>query len=101
MITTKISNCLAFYHYLSHARHMSKLADTTKNNLTLETLRQGPPTVSMDTAAEYLGVSRGFAYRMAREGHLPVIRLSNTRMRVPTVKLLRMLEGEDIAGGAE
>ncbi|WP_029108698.1 helix-turn-helix domain-containing protein [Mycobacterium sp. URHD0025] len=80
---------------------MSKLADTTHNNLTLESLRQGPPTVSIDTAAEYLGVSRGFAYTMARQGNLPVIRLSNTRMRVPTVKLLRMLEGDDIAGGAE
>ncbi|ORB40955.1 DNA-binding protein [Mycobacterium persicum] len=69
------------------------------NCLSLERLRQGPPTVSIDTAAEYLGVSRGYAYKMVKSGHLPVIRLSGTRMRVPTARLVRMLEGE--GGGAE
>lgn len=76
---------------------MTDLTDTkdTKDNcLSLERLRQGSPTVSIDTAAEYLGVSRAFAYRMAKTGHLPVIRLSGTRMRVPTTKLLRLLEGD-------
>ncbi len=42
---------------------------------------------------------------MAKSGDLPVIRLSSTRMRVPTAKLLAMLEGEDGTpadqGGAE
>lgn len=80
---------------------MSDLTDTMNNCPSLERLRQGPPTVSIDTAAQYLGVSRGFAYRMVKSGHLPVIRLSGTRMRVPTSKLLRLLEGEaDTAGGA-
>lgn len=76
---------------------MAELTDTKKTCPSLERLRQGPPTVSIDTAAEYLGVSRGFAYTMAKSGHLPVIRLSGTRMRVPTVKLLRLLEGESDA----
>ena len=73
---------------------MGDLTDTKNNAPSLERLRQGPPTVSIDTAAEYLGISRGFAYQMAKTGHLPVIRLSGTRMRVPTIKLLLMLEGE-------
>ncbi|WP_083155502.1 excisionase family DNA-binding protein [Mycobacterium persicum] len=78
---------------------MSDQTDTMNNCLSLERLRQGPPTVSIDTAAEYLGVSRGYAYKMVKSGHLPVIRLSGTRMRVPTARLVRMLEGE--GGGAE
>ncbi|MGV7394697.1 helix-turn-helix domain-containing protein, partial [Mycobacterium kansasii] len=48
-----------------------------------------------------LGVSRGFAYRMVKSGHLPVIRLSGTRMRVPTARLIRLLEGEGDTGGAD
>jgi excisionase family DNA binding protein len=75
---------------------MSNLTDTMGNCPSLERLRQGPPTVSIDTAAEYLGISRGFAYQMVKTGHLPVIRLSSKRMRVPAAKLLRLLEG----GGA-
>jgi len=61
----------------------------------LERLRVGPPTVSVDVAATYLGVSRGFAYQMVKAGRLPVIRLSTTRMRVPTAKLLRLLGCDD------
>jgi excisionase family DNA binding protein len=80
---------------------MADLTDTTNNCPSLERLRQGPPTVSIDIAAEYLGVSRGFAYQMAKTGHLPVIRLGGARMRVPAAKLLRMLEGQgDNAAGA-
>jgi excisionase family DNA binding protein len=73
---------------------MSDQTDTINTCPSLERLRQGPPTVSIDTAAEYLGVSRGFAYQMVKTGHLPVIRLSSSRMRVPTAKLLRLLEGD-------
>jgi excisionase family DNA binding protein len=76
---------------------MADLSDTiktTKNCPSLERLREGPPTVSVDTAAEYLGVSRGFAYSMVKTGHLPVIRVSDKRMRVSTKRLLQMLEGE-------
>ncbi len=85
---------------------MADFTDTTNNCPSLERLRQGPPTVSIDTAAEYLGVSRGFAYQMVKTGRLAVIRLSSARMRVPTTKLLRLLEGEadtaaaDPGGGA-
>jgi excisionase family DNA binding protein len=84
---------------------MADLTDTntTKRCPSLEELREGPPTVSIETAAEYLGVSRPYAYQMVKTGHLPVIWLSHRRKRVPTAKLLRMLEGEDATagGGAE
>lgn len=61
---------------------------------TLEELRTGPPTVSVPRAGQYLGVSRAYAYAMARDGRLPVIRLSDHRVRVSSIGLLRMLEGE-------
>lgn len=77
---------------------MAELTDTKNTCPSLERLRKGPATVSIDAAAEYLGISRAFAYNMAKSGHLPVIRLSNTRMRVSTVKLLQMLEGEPATG---
>jgi excisionase family DNA binding protein len=67
---------------------------TTTTVPTLEELRSGPPTVSVPRAAQYLGVSRGFAYTMARDGRLPVVRLSPYRVRVSSVGLLRMLEGQ-------
>lgn len=49
------------------------------------------PTVSVEEAGRYLGVSRAYAYSMVRNGHLPVIRLGTRRVRVPSAKLLRML----------
>ncbi len=75
---------------------------TEKTCLTIEDLRSESPTLSIETAAKYLGVSRAFAYTMVKTGHLPVIRLGSTRMRVPSSKLLKMLEGEStqVGGGA-
>ena len=67
---------------------------TTGTVPTLEELRSGPPTVSVARTAQYLGVSRAYAYAMARDGRLPVIRLSDHRVRVSSIGLLRMLEGE-------
>lgn len=60
---------------------------------TLDELRAGPPTVSVERAAHCLGVSRGYAYTMARIGALPTIKLGARRMRVPTAALVRILEG--------
>ncbi|WP_326544680.1 helix-turn-helix domain-containing protein [Mycobacterium sp. 2-64] len=62
--------------------------------LTLADLQSGPPTVSVERAGQYLGVSRAFAYQMAREGLLPTIKLGARRVRVPAAALLRMLSGE-------
>jgi len=39
-------------------------------------------TLSVDEAARMLGISRGFAYRAAREGKLPTVRVGH-RVLVP------------------
>jgi excisionase family DNA binding protein len=67
--------------------------DPNRSLPSLEALRNGPPTLSVEEAArDYLGVSRPFAYQMAREGRLPVIHVGAKRIRVPALGLLKMLE---------
>lgn len=56
-----------------------------------------PPTMTVEQAAELLGVSRSSGYRAAALGQLPTIRLGR-RLLVPTAKLLAML-GSVGAGG--
>jgi excisionase family DNA binding protein len=60
----------------------------------LDELRSGPPTLSIEQAAQYLGVSRAYGYEMARAGRLPTIQLGARRVRVPALALLKMLGGE-------
>mgnify|MGYP000977379496 CR=1 FL=1 len=55
----------------------------------IERLR-GRSTCSVDEAAELLDIGRSTAYAAARDGSLPVIRLSH-RLLVPTAKLLAMV----------
>lgn len=55
------------------------------------------PTISVEDAGRVLGVGRGLAYRMARSGKLPTIRVGRL-LRVPLPRLLEMLEGENPAG---
>lgn len=66
----------------------------TKTPVTLDELRSGPPTLSVERAGQYLGVSRGHAYDMVRAGLLPSIKVGPRRVRVPSAALLRMLDGE-------
>ncbi len=47
-------------------------------------------TYSISEAAEHLGISRGLAYEMARQGAIPVLRLGR-RLVVPRVALERFL----------
>jgi excisionase family DNA binding protein len=49
-----------------------------------------PPTISVEHAAELLGVSRSAAYRAAKAGQLVTFRVGR-RLLVPTAPLLRML----------
>ncbi len=49
-----------------------------------------PPTISVEEAAELLGISRLAAYRAVKAGQLKTLRMGR-RLRVPTAPLLRML----------
>lgn len=60
--------------------------------LTLDELRQRP-TLSVAEAAQALGIGRRLAYEAVRRGDLPVIRIGDRRVVVPTAALLAMLEG--------
>lgn len=55
-----------------------------------------PPTLSVEEAAELLGLSRSAAYRAAARGELPTLRFGK-RLIVPTRRLREMLgyETED------
>lgn len=68
---------------------------TAKTAPTLDELRSGPATISVEQAARCLGVSRAYGYSMAREGRLPTIQLGTRRVRVPTLALLKMLGGAE------
>jgi excisionase family DNA binding protein len=50
-------------------------------------------TISVEEAAKVLGISRGSAYRAARNGSLPILRLG-ARMLVPVPRLLQILGAE-------
>ncbi len=49
-----------------------------------------PVTITVEEAAELVGMSRSAAYRAAARGQLPTVRLGR-RLRVPTAKFLAML----------
>ena len=55
--------------------------------------------VTVDQAAKALGISRGLAYEMARQGRIPAIRLGR-RLLVPRLALERML-AEAVVGAGE
>jgi len=50
-------------------------------------------TVTVEEAAELLGVSRSTAYSLVRQGELPSLRLGR-RIVVPMRRLLALLDGE-------
>jgi len=52
-------------------------------------------TMSIDQAAESLGISRATAYMLANTGRIPAIRISQRRLVVPITALLRMLESTE------
>jgi excisionase family DNA binding protein len=67
---------------------------TVAEPLRMEDLRREGVTISVDRASGYIGVSRAYAYQMAREGRLPIIRVGAKRMRVKTAALIKMLDGQ-------
>lgn len=50
-------------------------------------------TLTIEQAARYLGIGRGLAYQLARQGEIPTLRLGR-RLVVPKPALERMLNGE-------
>ena len=55
-------------------------------------------TITVDEAAELLGVSRSTAYSLVRQGQLPSLRLGR-RIVVPVRRLLAVLDGGPAARG--
>lgn len=53
-----------------------------------------PELLSIEKAGEVLGLSRSAAYRAAREGYLPTVRISKERVRVPKRQLIELLEAD-------
>lgn len=53
-------------------------------------LRNLPATLTVEQAAEVLGISRRSAYRAVERGDLPTLRLGR-RLLVPTARLLALL----------
>ena len=49
--------------------------------------------LTVDETAALLGISRGLAYQMARQGNIPTVRLGR-RLLVPRPALERMLQGD-------
>lgn len=62
-------------------------------------LQNLPATLSVEQAAEVLGISRRSAYRAVERGDLPTLRLGR-RLLVPTARLLAMLGVEQQAPAA-
>lgn len=56
-------------------------------------LEQLPPTISVERAAQILGVSRSSAYRAAKIGEIPTFKIGR-RLLVPTARLMAMLSVE-------
>lgn len=54
-------------------------------------------TLTVEQAAEVLGVSRGLAYEAVRNGELPVVKLGR-RLLIPRARLMALL-GEDFSNG--
>lgn len=53
--------------------------------------------MSVEDAASALGISRGLAYSLVREGSIPSIRLGK-RWVVPRRRLLALVDGDAVAG---
>lgn len=50
--------------------------------------------VSVEEAAELLGISRGLAYELVRRGELPALRLGR-RLVVPRRRLFALIDGDE------
>jgi len=58
-----------------------------------------PGTITVEQAAERLGISRSAAYRCVQLGQIPALRLGRF-WRVPVARLEAMLSADPTLGGA-
>ncbi len=65
----------------------------TTNTLDVMDELRSRPTISVEDYALVMGVSRSYAYNLAKVGGIPVIRVGR-RLRVPSAAVLRMLEAQ-------
>ncbi|WP_236746976.1 helix-turn-helix domain-containing protein [Mycobacteroides abscessus] len=82
------------------ASSTSTMTPTAQGRAACPVIRRGPvtvdylrvhPTVSVEQAAQLLGISRAYAYQLTRTGELDVITLGERRVRVKSASLLRVL----------
>lgn len=82
---------------------MNTMNTTVTGRPACPVIRRGPvtvdylrvyPTVSVDQAAMMLGISAPYAYQLVHEDKLGAITLGESRIRVKSASLLRLL-GED------
>lgn len=57
-------------------------------------------TITVEAAGRMLGISRGLAYQMAREGRIPTIRFGK-RLVVPKWAIERLLQEPQEAGTSQ
>jgi excisionase family DNA binding protein len=50
------------------------------------------PTMNLPEFAKIMGISRSLAFKMAADGKIPVIRLGEKRLVVPTAAVVRILD---------
>lgn len=62
--------------------------------VTLDEIRQWPPTTSMEDASRALGISKSHGYKLAKAGRFPcrIVPLGDDRVRIVTASLLKLLE---------
>ena len=68
--------------------------------MTIDELRQLPPTLPVEEAGRLLGIGRTSAWRAARSGELPTITIGR-RVVVPTPRLLALLGAPPLTAEAE
>lgn len=56
--------------------------------------------MTVEEAAELLGISRGLAYELVRRRELPAIRLGR-RLVVPRRKLLSLIDGDEVGAAVK
>lgn len=59
--------------------------------MTRVNLAEEPLAITIEKAGQLLGISRNLAYKMAKEGKIPIIKLGKRRLLVPVSKLESVL----------